>query len=213
MFRNSTAAALRSRPQFRMMLGIILILNESAWHIWKVSIDQWTVQNMLPLHLCSIMVWSSSIMLFTRSRRIYEFCYLLGTAGALQALLTPDIGSYGFPHFRVFQTFTAHSCIIFAAVYMTSSEGFRPNVNSIKRVLIGAHIYAAAVFFINQTIGSNYLFIARKPDTASLLDYMGPWPWYLIGIELAALLCVALLYLPFYASDRKVSKSVRQPAG
>ena len=28
-------------------------------------------------------------------------------------------------------------------------------------------------------LGSNYMYSMRKPETASALDLMGPWPWYL----------------------------------
>ncbi|GAB4481644.1 MAG: hypothetical protein OHK0031_03670 [Anaerolineales bacterium] len=33
---------------------------------------------------------------------IYELLYFMGIGGALQALLTPDVGIYGFPHYRYF---------------------------------------------------------------------------------------------------------------
>jgi len=44
-------------------------------------------------------------MLVTKSYPFYEFAYFMGIAGTLQALLTPDLGIYGFPHYRFFQTF------------------------------------------------------------------------------------------------------------
>jgi len=44
----------------------------------------------------------SATMLVNGSYGLYEFVYLLGIAGASQALLTPDAGAYGFPHFRFF---------------------------------------------------------------------------------------------------------------
>jgi hypothetical integral membrane protein (TIGR02206 family) len=69
---------------------------------------------MLPLQICSLMVWVSGIMLVTRSFKIYEFAYFLGIGGGLQALATPDLGIYGFPHFRFFQTFLSHGLIVAA---------------------------------------------------------------------------------------------------
>jgi uncharacterized membrane protein YwaF len=38
-------------------------------------------------------------MLVTRSYVVYEFAYFMGIASAIQALLTPDLGLYGFPTF------------------------------------------------------------------------------------------------------------------
>jgi uncharacterized membrane protein YwaF len=39
------------------------------------------------------------------------------------------------------------------------------------------------VGLVNWAIGSNYMFIARKPDTPSLIDVLGPWPLYIIWLE------------------------------
>jgi uncharacterized membrane protein YwaF len=63
---------------------------------------------------------------------------------------------------------------------MTLVEGHRPTLKALRNVLIGASLYTAAVGVVNWLIGSNYLFIAHKPPTASLMDALGPWPWYRI---------------------------------
>ena len=59
----------------------------------------WSIQEHLPLHACSVLIWLAGLMLIRKDYRIYEFAYLMGIGGALQALLTPDIGIYGFPAF------------------------------------------------------------------------------------------------------------------
>ena len=158
---------------------------------------------MLPLHLCSVLVFASAYMLLTRSYKVYEFAYFLGIAGALQALLTPDAGIYGYPHFRFFQVIISHGSIVTAAIYMTFVEGYRPYVSSLKRVFIWANIYMIVVFFLNQILGSNYLFIAHKPETASLIDVLGPWPWYILVLEVIGIVMCLLLYLPYAIADMK----------
>lgn len=195
-----------ARTRIRWGLALLLASAESAWHIWKYAIGEWDIQTMLPLHLCSVMVWMSVVMLLTKSYRIYEFAYLLGIAGALQAILTPEAGVYGFPHFRIFQTLTAHSVIIAAALHMTLVEGYRPTPDSLKRVLLYSNLYAVAVFFFNLLIGSNYLYVAHKPPTASLLDVMPAWPWYLPILELLGLFFMALFYAPFALIDRRARR-------
>jgi hypothetical integral membrane protein (TIGR02206 family) len=191
----------RTRRIFRYSLAALLIVDEIGWHAWNYSTGQWTIQTMLPLHLCSILVFLSAYMLVKRSYAVYEFAYLLGIAGALQALLTPDAGMYGFPHFRAFQVLISHGAIITAAVFMTVAEGFRPTPASLKRVFIGSNLYLLGVGFVNWAIGSNYLFIAHKPETASLLDVLPPWPWYILFIEGLGIAFMLLLYLPFWIKD------------
>ena len=157
----------RDRRVFRYTLAVILVVNEAAWHLWNYFTGQWTIQTMLPLHVCSVMVWISAYMLITENYRLYEFVYFMGIGAATQALLTPDAGRYGFPHFRAFQTMISHGSIVMAAIYMTVVEGFRPHWKSFLRLIVGLNVYMVVVFVINLVIGSNYLFIARKPDTVT----------------------------------------------
>ena len=203
------SATVEQRRIVRWAMATILVLNETLWHIWNISIGEWTLQTMLPLHLCSALVWLCAFMLVTKNRTVYEFAYLLGIAGALQAILTPDLGQYAFPHFRYFQVFVSHGLIIISALYMTLVEGFRPTWQSVKRVAIYGNIYFLFIFVLNFLIGSNYLFIAHKPETASLLDVLPPWPYYLMIIELLAAFFMLLFFAPFAIKD-KIKKGGEQ---
>jgi hypothetical integral membrane protein (TIGR02206 family) len=192
------------RAKIRWTMAIVLWVNELGWHIWNASVGQWNVQTMLPLHVCSVLVWLGGVMLVTKNYTIYEFAYFMGIGGALQALLTPDLGIYGFPHYRFYQTFISHGLIVTSAVYMTVVEGFRPTWKSFGRIFVGMNIYLVFVFFINQAIGSNYMFVAHKPETASLLDALPAWPWYILWLEAIGLLTCLLLYIPFMIKDLRL---------
>jgi len=196
--RTSTPEALRI---VRYAMTAVLVVNEASWHWWNWQTGQWTIQTMLPLHLCGLMVWSSAVMLVTRSYILYEFLYFLGIGAASQALLTPDLGNYGFPHFRYFQTFISHGLLVTAPVYMTLVEGYRPYWASLLHVAVGMNLYMLVIMFVNARLGSNYLFVARKPDTPSLIDVLGPWPWYILSLESIGLVLSLLLYAPFAIGD------------
>lgn len=105
-------------------------------------------------------------MLLTKYYPIYEFVYFLGIGGALQAVITPETGIYGFPHFRVFQTLLAHGALVTAGIFMTVVEGFRPYWSSFKKVFIWTNIYMVFVTIINLLIGSNYLYTLRNQRPA-----------------------------------------------
>ena len=198
-----------TRSRIRWGMALVLWGNEIAWHLWNFAVGRWTIQTMLPLHLCSMLVWVGAFMLVTKNYTIYEFAYLLGISGALQALLTPDIGIYGFPHFRYFQTFLSHGLIVTSAIYMTVVEGFRPTWKSLVRVAVWMNIYMVVVFFINRAIGSNYLMINGKPNTPSLLDLMPAWPVYILYMEALGVVMFLLLYLPFAVKDWRQAR--KQP--
>ncbi len=197
----------RGNEVIRYTLALGIILNELGWHLWAILHGEWVIQTALPLHLCSIMVYLTPILLIRKSYRIYELIYLLGIAGAMQSLFTPNLTTYGFPHFLYFQFFISHGSIILAGLFMTIVEGYRPNRNSGLRVFLTGNVFMVIVFFINRVIGSNYMFVSHKPLTPSLLDYLGPWPFYIIGIELFAILSITLLYLPFIKNRSNQSDS------
>ena len=197
-FRNASDG---TKTGLRWLLALILVGNEAAWHYWNYIYGKWTIQTMLPLHLCSLLVWTGAFMLMTKNYRVYEFMYFMGIAGAIHALATPGIGIYGFPHFVFFQYFLSHGLIITSAIYMTVVEGFRPTLRSILRVVIWMNVYALVIYFINIAIGSNYLMINEKPAPPTLLDLLPDWPIYILYMELIGFISILLLYFPFAAKD------------
>ena len=192
----------KDRKTIRWVFAIAIVVNESALHLWSAYWGIWNIQTMLPLHMCTVMIWASAYMLVTKNYGIYEMVYFLGLGGAIQAVLTPaDAAAYNFPHFRLMQTFIAHGLLINIAIYMTVVEGFRPTLQSFKRVFIWTNIYMVIIFFVNLAIGSNYLFVASKPNFPTLLDMLAPWPWYIPELEVIGLAILFLLYLPFLLKD------------
>lgn len=208
-WKNPTEKAKR---RARYFLAGTLFVWESGWHIWSFWGGTWTITYNLPLHVCSIMVWLSIVMLLTKNYRIYEFAYFIGIAGALQPLLTPEAGIYGLWHFRALQTLIAHGTLVIVPIYLTTKEGFRPSWNSLIRVAIGTNLYMILIHFINLAIGSNYLFTVGKPPTASLLDVLGPWPFYLLAMEAIGFAIFFILYLPFMVKDLRAKKVQPVPA-
>jgi hypothetical integral membrane protein (TIGR02206 family) len=197
----------RGALALRYGLSGALIMNEFVWHVWTIATDQWSVQTMLPLHLCSVTAWLSIFGLLRPSPFLFEFIYFLGIPGAGHTLLTPDIGVYGFPHLRFFLTMVGHAGIVIAAAYMTFVQGFRPTWSSFIRVFGWTNVYLVAIFLLNHAIGSNYMYVAHKPATTSLMDVLGPWPWYILALEGVGILHMLVLYVPFaFADGRRRAK-------
>jgi hypothetical integral membrane protein (TIGR02206 family) len=198
----------RARKITRWSLLGLIYLCEGSWQIWMWATGNWTIQQMLPLWVCSITAWTMPLLLIWRSYRYYEWAYLMGIMGAAMALLTPDLMQYGFPHFRFIEFFTLHGAIIIAVVYMTVVEGFRPTWRSLPRVLVMINLYWLFCAWVNSQIGSNYLYTHGKLPTPSLLDLLGPHPWYLVWMEVIGIVLAVLMLLPFTLRDRAVRKGI-----
>jgi hypothetical integral membrane protein (TIGR02206 family) len=188
----------------RVRIGIVAVLwtNEVIWHLWLMRSGTWDLQHALPLELCSIFVWVGGVMLLTRSRWLYDLAYFLGVAGALQALATPNIGMYGFPHYRYWAFFVSHGLIVTTVAWMTYGEGFRPTRRSLLRSVVVGAVMMLVVLAIDLAIGADYMFLAHKPETASLLDALPAWPYYLPWLLVVGVLMFAVMYAPWEVADR-----------
>ena len=206
MLRHRGADA-ATRRRGRLTLAAMLVVNELSWHAWAAYYGLWTIDKMLPLHLCTVLVWIGAFGLVTLNLTIYEFLFFMGIGGPLQGVLTPDAGPFGLPHYRAVQTLISHGLLIVAALYLTVVEGMRPTWASVRRVISGTFIYMAVVTGINAAIGTNYMWTMGKPPVKSLLDVLGPWPVYLVPMILLGIVNVLLLYLPFWWRDRRRARS------
>jgi hypothetical integral membrane protein (TIGR02206 family) len=193
----------QNKDILRTSLAVLLLLSQLSFIGWLFYIGEASISTILPFHMCSLFIILSAIMLLARSYAIYEFSYFLGTGGAIYALLMPDIGMYNFPHFLPVQTMIAHGSLLIAQIYMTVVEGFRPTWHSLLKVYAGVLVYSALIIGFNLLTDANYLFFSYKPNFPTLLDYMGPWPWYILGIQASGALTCLLLYLPFHWKDRR----------
>lgn len=195
--------------QFRYFLLAVIVIEEILFKLWIIyESDKLLIDN-LQLNLCGVSLMLSIFLLYNKNQTLYEIVFYWGIAGATQAILTPDIGQYGYPHFRFFQFFLSHGLILMVSVYMTAVEGLRLGKGSLKRIIIITNTYTLFVGIVNYLIGTNYLLLARKPDSASLLDFLGPWPWYILSLEVIAIILFSLIYIPFYlARNKKEDKNI-----
>ncbi len=185
---------------FRFGLAFFLIALYIMFSAWSVYVGDWSIDYALPFHICDAAILLTAAMLLTRNRLVFETAYFWVLGGCTQALLTPDVG-FDFPHFMFFYFFVGHGIVVTAVLYMIFSERFRPYWSSILRVFILTNIYMGFVAVINVLTGGNYMFLCHKPENASIMDYMGPWPWYIAVLEFIALIVFLVCYLPYVIGD------------
>jgi len=180
-------------------LSLLLLFLKIAEPIIRASTWE-ELREMLPLHLCDIGAILSCIMLINRSYRLYEITYFWALGGTVQALLTPDL-TYGFPHSSFLFYFVTHGLIIVNVIYATVLFKYRPTLMSIWRAFVVTAGYAILIAPINLLLNTNYLYLCHKPASASILDFLGPWPWYLLSLIPVSFIIFFIYYLPFLTTD------------
>jgi hypothetical integral membrane protein (TIGR02206 family) len=182
--------------QARTLMFILLFSLESLYHYWLFKDGYWDISFTLPLQLCSVSLLLCLILLVTNLKLVFQFVYFLGIAGAIQALITPEL-FVGFPHFRFFQFFITHMFIIWVPLFYVFVKGYRVTKKGMWQAFVFLNLAAAGAFIANVMTKGNYMFLAHKPSNASLLDYLGPYPFYIVVLEGIALFLFWLLYLPW----------------
>ncbi|WP_379968932.1 TIGR02206 family membrane protein [Ectobacillus sp. sgz5001026] len=187
---------------FCYSLAILLILAEASYHIWFLYFHIWSLGSTLPLHLSDISILLSIVMLVTRSVSLFRFLYFAGISSSIQAMLTPDLGIYSFPHFRYIDFYVSHGGVILACIFMLAVEKYKPTFRSLWMSVLIVNLYAGCVFLINRFLHANYLYLMKKPEISSILNYLGPWPWYLLSVEGVLIISFLLLYSPFWIKQK-----------
>ena len=114
---------------------------------------------------------------------------------------TPDIVE-DFPHFHYFRYFAGHHLLVVAIIYAVVVFKLKPTLISLKKAFIALNVFLVIALFANLILDANYFWIMEKPPAGSLLDYMGPWPWYILTGEFVALAHFILAYLLFLLIDK-----------
>ncbi|MBI4003902.1 MAG: TIGR02206 family membrane protein [Candidatus Omnitrophica bacterium] len=176
----------------RRVLAAGLAANEITG--WGVALSQGRLQ--LPLQLCDLALIAVVVALLTTHRPAAELAYFWGLAGSLQAILTPDLRQ-PFPSYWWIQFFLSHCGVVLCAVYLAVTGRVQPTHGSVWRMFGWTNLYAGIVGLINWRFEANFGYLAHKPMQPSLLDALGPWPYYIGGMELIALASLYLYYAPF----------------
>ena len=192
-------------------IGFLVMAQYIAWVTLEIIAGSFDIKLHLPFHLCRFANLMIPMVMLKQNFRAYEVLYFWGFSGMIQAAITPDI-SQAFPHFHFFRFWLGHNGLILALLYATVVYEMRPTLDSLKRAFIALNIFFLASIPVNMILDANYFWICGKPvndlgqHVPSLLDYMGPWPWYILTAEFVALVHFALAYVPIhFITKRKVS--------
>jgi hypothetical integral membrane protein (TIGR02206 family) len=209
IFHNRDKLKAKESRRKEIGVAISLIIMETTYHIWMLLNGSWKVSHAIPLELCSISLILTVILLLTQKKIIYEILLFTALLGASQALLTPAL-NYDFPHFRFFHFFYTHLMEIWVPLYFTWTKGYRPTIWSVLKLCIFLNVLMPIIMIINKLVDGNYMFLSHKPDSASLLDVLGPYPWYILSLEGLLIGLSLIVWLIFRDKTAKKNEVARE---
>lgn len=200
----SLATRLSERQEIARGIAVglvsLLVVNKLFVYATAIGIEEVAWRAALPMHMCDWAAVASIIALLWRKQIPYELAYFWGLAGTLQATLTPDL-KYDFPDIRFLTFFISHGGTLVALLFLTFGMRMRPYPISILRVFAASNVYLLCAGLVDLLVNENYGYLRHKPIHASLMDHLGPWPWYILSLEGLALISFLVYYTPFFVAD------------
>ena len=199
---------LRDREQiaFGIGLGVVVAIGYFVRILLEGVAGTLDLTQHLPLHMCWLSCLMLPIAMAQRSQTLFEIVYYWGLAGGIQGIITP-INEADFPHFHFLYYFCGHNLLVVTLIYALAVYGTRPTWRGVWRAFFAGVVLMLVCIPVNLLLDANYFFLCRKPEVETLLNYMGPWPWYVVAGAFVALAHFALAYVPIGVLTRFASLS------
>jgi hypothetical integral membrane protein (TIGR02206 family) len=188
----------QKKYQLGRAFGWVAIMNFAISQCWQLYQGTWSLETSLPLQLCSLSQLLVAYTMLSGKQLGYEFLLCWG-AGAVHAFLTPEITTGGSVFSHIDYT-VSHGIIVLSSVYATMRMGFIPSKGSWFKVFLYTQLVLPIIGGFNWILGSNYMFLAQKPDAQNPLIF-GEWPYYIIGLEFV----VVAHFFVFYRMHRTIA--------
>lgn len=161
------------------------------------------IDHSVPLQLCDLAELTAAYALWSHRKWASSLVYYWGLPLSSQALITPDLSAPDFPSHSFLTFFALHLLVVWAAIYLTWGSGMRPGWRSYRFAVITTLAWGAFTFTFNTIAGSDYGFLNRKPLNASMLDFLGPWPFYVLAEVVIVGAVWALMTWPWERKRRR----------
>jgi hypothetical integral membrane protein (TIGR02206 family) len=199
------------RPTTLLCRGLAAVIF-AAWageYVADLVTGIWTIRYDLPLQLTDTISVVSAIALWTRRRSLAELVYLWALSASLQATITPDL-AWTFPSIFYFTFFIYHEGVIVGGLVLVFGCGTYPRRGAWLRTFGATLLVAVCAGTADALIhGADYMFLASKPPYDSLLNLLGPWPWYIVsvaGVAITMLLVLQAIARRVGRRDRRVAQ-------
>jgi hypothetical integral membrane protein (TIGR02206 family) len=157
--------------------------------------DGGRVEGNLPLQLCDFAWVPVAWALLTRNPAALALAYFWGLTLSLQAMAQPTLDE-AFPDPNFFAFWGKHVLLVWGAVYATLTLRQGPDWRGYRQAVVATFAWVAVAMSVNALLDTNYGYFNAKPD-GTVLDYLGPWPWYVLA-EIALVAAVwALITIPW----------------
>ena len=191
-------------------LGVTLVVYYVIEGIVRVTMLGVAPVLLLPMELCSALFFIGAFALYTGNALALEVLFFWAFAGTVHALITPTPGE-GFPSLEYVRYFVCHGLLVLVATYAVLALDLALSWKSALRALLALQLWELVVAVVDLALDQNFMYLRHPPPSPTLIDSLGPWPIYLVSLELVGTASF-LLWLGVALAVRKVLPPRPSPA-
>ena len=159
----------------------------------RVYIGNFNILTDLPLELCNILTFLMLFTLLTKSRWLWGVIFFWIMSGTFQALFTPTL-LQSFPNYEFWRYWLVHGGLVICALYPLMIMRWSLNWKDVLRSMIGLNLLAFVMYHFNNFLGSNYMYLNKKPGGDTLYSILGEWPTYIFQLEVVMVILFSFWY-------------------
>lgn len=185
----------------RIIIGVIICAIPFITTIWDSVLSYNDSENFaefvkaggLPINVCRSTPFVAMFGILTKNRKALAYTYFAGMGSNIMALVSPELFST-FPDLHFILFFITHWGNLLIILYIVHILRYVPTKKDLIFAIIAATVVVLITFGFDYFTNSNYNYLMAKPVTPSLMEPLGPWPYYLLWCELIGIIMFSMFY-------------------
>ena len=200
-YRKADAA---HRGKMRSVVSALLIADELLKIVVLCATGCYDA-TYLPLHLCSINIFTCLWYTLRPNKMAGEVLYALAVPGALVALLSPTWTELPFVNAMSFHSFSVHGLLILYPMMLLTSGEHRPSIRRFWMPFVFILVLSPLLYGFNAIFDTNFMFLNGTADNIVLetIESITTPRFYILGLAALVLIVWFFMYLPWAIADRK----------
>ena len=170
--------------QQRILLGIAVLL--TVLQLAKIPLNLYTgvfdIKNDIPLHMCNFLPMFMIWVYATKKRTAWATVFFWIILGVSQANFTPSV-EFSLFHYDAIRYWMVHLMLVLLGLYPAIVWGWDLELKDVGRTFIALNVVALIIYFLNQILNSNYLYVTGKPPGTTFFSLLPEWPYYILVLE------------------------------
>ena len=185
----------KGRIRWQKTVAYLIVLDEIFKMVMLIIGGRYKA-DYLPLHLCSINIFTILLHCYRPSKLLDNFLYTICIPGALAALLFPSWTALPAGNFMHLHSFTVHILLAMYPLVLALNGKLEISWKMIPKCLGILIAMAIPIYGINLLLDTNFMFLAEADQGNPLYWFGENWGSHLLGFPVLITAVLIVMYVP-----------------